>query len=177
MCSMPWKAIHPVMSTRSGNGIQGVPFKNAQGEPDVLPLGELEAVERSGRSIFGEYAMKPSQWPVAQVAVIPLMEGRPGATVPHPSFFELIGDGNKRWTITEIEVLLRQADEPDHSWAIIASRHKRSLSSVKTMGYKVSELIRVSRLKWDGVHLTRGPKATVYQWPIGYRNQPKQPWQ
>jgi hypothetical protein len=76
---MPWKAIPKAMSTRSGNGIQ---FINAQGEPDVLPLGELEAVERSGRSSWREYAATPGEWPQQHVQVIGLMRCRPGSIEP-----------------------------------------------------------------------------------------------
>jgi hypothetical protein len=65
------------MSTHSGNGL---PFKNAQGEPDVLPLGELEAVERSGRSRWMEYAATLGEWPAAPVPIVPLMEARSNQT-------------------------------------------------------------------------------------------------
>jgi hypothetical protein len=57
MCSMPWKAIPKAMSTHSGNGIQ---FINAQGEPDVLPLGELDSVEMTPNCSFQDYAGRPS---------------------------------------------------------------------------------------------------------------------
>ena len=76
-------------TTHSDNGL---PFKNAQGEPDVLPLGELEAVERSGRSSWQEYGMEIGEWPGEQFAVESLMEARPGQTIPgkYPAHLPII---------------------------------------------------------------------------------------
>jgi len=78
MCSMWWTATPGMMRT----GSNGLLFKNAQGEPDVLSLGELNAVEVSGRSSLEEYRSTPSEWPQQHTQVIGLMERRPGSIKP-----------------------------------------------------------------------------------------------
>jgi hypothetical protein len=78
MCLM-WSKGTPAM-TRIGS--DGVPFKNAQGEQDVLSLGELDAVEITGRCSWQEYLRYATQWPSVTVPVDSLMDARPGQTTP-----------------------------------------------------------------------------------------------
>lgn len=53
-----------------------------RGELHWLPEEELRAVERSGHSSWQEYMSTPTKWPEPTVAVVPLMEARPGAVEP-----------------------------------------------------------------------------------------------
>ena len=52
------------------------------GGRDWLPTEELEAVERSGRSTWQDYAMTPGEWPAPTSPICPLMDARPGAVEP-----------------------------------------------------------------------------------------------
>ena len=51
-------------------------------ERHAITAEEVEAIERTGRSSWQQYASIPTQWPGERFAVLPLMEGRPGATEP-----------------------------------------------------------------------------------------------
>lgn len=146
-------------------------FINAEGKRDQLPLGEMQEVERSGRSTWQAYIMHPGQWPEPSTAVVPLMEGRPGQTAPRkvgPS------QGNKHWTIEEINELLMVDPKGGIEQAAYGERIGRTAASVNRVLDRLRELIRCRQLRWDGRRIYRGSKANVSQWPVGFRN-PKYP--
>ena len=81
-------------------------YMNASGKPDTLSMDELEAVERSGRSNWENYAHTPSEWTGALHHPVPLMKRRPGRTYP-PEFPRT----HKRWEPFELR-LLRSDTKP-----------------------------------------------------------------
>lgn len=62
--------------------MNGLPFTNANGDPDVLPWSEFDAVEITGRSTWQDYRRYHTTWPQQHVQVLSLMERRPGAVEP-----------------------------------------------------------------------------------------------
>jgi hypothetical protein len=52
------------------------------GEVHTVSAKEVDAIERSGRSSFQEYASVPTVYETLGVAVLPLMAVRPGQTEP-----------------------------------------------------------------------------------------------
>jgi hypothetical protein len=58
-----------------------IAFTNAKGEPDILSMEELQAVEVSGRSSLKEYAVVPQKWPkrTSIMQASRLAHKRPGA--------------------------------------------------------------------------------------------------
>lgn len=149
----------------------GLKYTNADGKPDRLSFGELHAVEITGRCDWYAYATKPSPWSHGTNRVAPLMHSRPGQTDPArwgPS------QGNKHWTIEEINELLMVDPKGGIEQAAYGERIGRTAASVNRVLDRLRELIRCRQLRWDGRRIYRGSKANVSQWPVGFRN-PKYP--
>ena len=157
----------------------GVPFKNAQGEPDVLPLGELQCVERSGRSTWMDYATTPGEWPFVVVPMVPLMEARPGAVEPlHVDSPTDLSRNGMDWSYDECCALVKTNPSRNVDIMAFAKQHGRTPMAVENQRSKLLDLMLQRKLRWDGQRLLRGHSALVYQWPIGFRNpKPEQPWQ
>jgi hypothetical protein len=58
---------------------------------------EFDAIAITGQSTWQEYAEVPTEWPAVQTAVRPLMDGRPGATVPGESPVDVVVINGKRY--------------------------------------------------------------------------------
>ena len=163
MCSMPWKAIPKAMSTRSGNGIE---FKNAQGEPDVLPLGELDSVERSGRSSWRDYAATPGEWPQQHVQVIGLMQRRPGGIEPSERPAEVVYQAMKiheRATLKQVQFVRMMSHITAVNLGIILGRGAsfvrvlREREKIKT-GYiwpNTDHDVNEARMMWESWNETQ----------------------
>lgn len=157
-----------MIRTRSDSGIL---FHNAQGELDLLPLSELEAVECSGRSSWQEYATQPGHWPQETTPVVPLMRARPGATEP-----EVVhGVWNTErtgvaWSYEELCELMR--DHPISKAQALhwGKMHGRTPQAVQAQMSRLRDLLVERKLKWDGERFLRGKNAQVFQWPVGFRN-------
>jgi hypothetical protein len=158
-------AIPKAMQTRSGS----IPFINAEGKPDELPLGELEAVERSGCSSWQTYIMQRPQWAPPSAPVVPLMEARPGQTDPVVPFHTLNRDGEV-WTYGEICQAIRSNPKTHRERAALGAIMRRSPDGIQNVLLRVESLRSQRKLMWVGDRLLRGTKAQVYQWPIGFRN-------
>ena len=140
MCSMLWKATRKAMSTRSGNGIE---FINAQGEPDVLPLGELDSVEMTPNCSFQDYAGRPTH-PGDKMPWIRKMAHRDNRTV-YDCIREISLDGitpsdpqGHFWTTREDQVMQRLKDRgvAPYFWPKILGRSAPSvLRRAKWMFY------------------------------------------
>lgn len=152
----------------------GIAFKNAQGEPDVLSLGELQCVERSGRSAWMDYATTPNEWPAVVVPMVPLMEARPGAVEPlHVDRPTDLSRNGIDWSYDECCALIKANPSRNVDIIAFAKQHGRSPMAVENQRSKLMDLMLQRKLRWDGERLLRGHSALVYQWPIGFRN-PKQ---
>ena len=167
MCSMLWRVIPKAMQTPSGN----ILFKNTQGEFDCLPLSELEAVERSGRSTWQEYAMETGQDVKQAAPVVPLMDARPGKTEPY--YLKSAWNNDRSgvaWSYDELCELMR-----DHPIGIAEAldwgkMHGRSPQAVQTQMQRLRDMLIYKEIRWDGVRLLRGSKANANQWPFSLQN-------
>ena len=169
MCSESLMATPATMPTRSTNGI---PFKNAQGEPDVLPLGELDSVELTGRSRWMDYATTPGEWAALAAPVVPLMEARPGAVEPlHVDCPTDLSRNGITWSYEELCALVKANPSRNKEIIVFAKLHGRSPHAVESQRSKLMDLLYQKKIRWTGERLVRGHHALVYQWPIGFRNR------
>ena len=134
---------------------------------------EIEAIERYNfeRQTIQQYTYWPATFAEPTVPFIPLMEARPGQTDAWD--VDYLPNGNKKWQLPDIIMLLKLFDEGVLPEAHIADRMKRTPDSVIRKNQELRRLVNEGRLTWDGVSIRRGTKAKVYQWPLGFRNQPR----
>jgi hypothetical protein len=107
---------------------------------------EIEAIERSGRSSYLEYATTPGAWPGVVAPAIPLMRARPGACMPGLRPPEKRPSNLPYAPCTPRELAMLKA-----------SRHITQNNLRVIMG-RSGNWVRTMRRRWDctSTHLTSG---------------------
>jgi hypothetical protein len=146
-------------------------YTDHNGITQTMGAEELEAVERSGRSSWYDYATTPTRWPEPTTPVVPLMMARPGATEPTIAHGSNILDRNGVWwSYSELCHLMEESPSTAQEVLAFARKAGRTASAVQMQMHRLRELIACRKIRWDGRLLLRGKNAQVYQWPVGFRN-------
>ena len=148
------------------------------GRYDAVSTEEVEAVERSGRSSWQSYALTPSTWPEPSSAVVPLMEGRPGAVEPwvRPVEGVLNFGAQRTWEEMEKGVIHWQSagravcDGKWHSGAMYGSKLFKTMLTHPRVCARCEELYGILRregLSWQEWE----DEVLLRLWPHVHRRQ------
>ena len=147
-------------------------FTNAIGEPDVMLEDEIAAIERSGQaSGLSGFASWRTYANVRMVfedqhAVLPLMEQRPGQTLPdHIEAVTSMYRHGEKWSYSELCALMKAFPDRNVEVVIFAKHHGRSPHAVESQFMAMKRRIFAKRITWDGYMIRMGRIGDPRRWP------------